>query len=248
LTHRLKEVKTMTEINDHADQPVRPDMHVPTDNPARAEFRRLTTPRAAAAAGILFGLLFGTSLVLLRTALPADLSAGTGWVEQGARRISLALGLMPFAGIAFLWFIGVVRDRLGDFEDRFFATVFFGSSLLFLAMVFVSMALAGGILASARLSPNTTPLIEVIHFGRAVMLQISNVYALRMAGVIMISLGTIWWRTGTMPRWLAVITYLLAGALLLVVNLSVWVALFFPAWVFLISVFILVSNLRTSDR
>jgi hypothetical protein len=69
-----------------------------------------------------------------------------------------------------------------------------------------------------------------------------------MAGVIMISLGTIWWRTGTMPRWLAVITYLLAGALLLVVNLSVWVALFFPAWVFLISVFILVSNLRTSDR
>jgi hypothetical protein len=27
--------------------------------------------------------------------------------------VSLALGLLPFAGIAFLWFIGVVRDRLG---------------------------------------------------------------------------------------------------------------------------------------
>ena len=54
---------------------------------------------------------------------------------------------MPFAGIAFLWFIGVVRDRLGRLEDQFFSTVFFGSGLLFLAMVFVSMAIAGGMVA-----------------------------------------------------------------------------------------------------
>jgi hypothetical protein len=43
----------------------------------------------------------------------------------------LALYLVPFAGIAFLWFIGVLRDRLGELEDRFFATVFFGSGLLY---------------------------------------------------------------------------------------------------------------------
>ena len=55
---------------------------------------------------------------------------------------------MPFAGIAYLWFIGVVRDKLGDFEDRFFSSVFFGSSLLFLAMVFVSMAIVFGILTT----------------------------------------------------------------------------------------------------
>ena len=42
------------------------------------------------------------------------------------------MNLIPFAGIAFLWFIGVLRDRLGEQEDRFFATVFFGSGLLFL--------------------------------------------------------------------------------------------------------------------
>jgi hypothetical protein len=39
-----------------------------------------------------------------------------------------------------LWFIGVLRDRLGQLEDRFFATVFFGSGLLFLAMLFTSAA------------------------------------------------------------------------------------------------------------
>jgi hypothetical protein len=26
----------------------------------------------------------------------------------------LALNLVPFAGLAFLWFIGVLRDRLGQ--------------------------------------------------------------------------------------------------------------------------------------
>lgn len=56
---------------------------------------------------------------------------------------------MPFAGIAFLWFIGVIRDRLGDHEDRFFASVFLGSGLIFLATVFVAMAIAGALLAGA---------------------------------------------------------------------------------------------------
>jgi hypothetical protein len=214
----------------------------------RNELRRLTSPRAAALAGILFAILFTISLVLLRTALPETLTSETAWVERGAQQISVALGLMPFAGISFLWFIGVVRDRLGGFEDQLFATVFFGSSLLFLAMVFVASAIAGGILASARISADELLQREVVFFGRAVMLQITNVYALRMAGVFMISLGTIWWRTGLMPRWLAIITLLLALSLLLVSNLSLWVTLIFPAWVFMISLFILLRNVQAEDQ
>ena len=211
----------------------------------QVEFRRLTTPRAAAIAGILFGLLFATSLVLIRTAIPEYLSDDVAWVEQGAGRITVALELMPFAGIAFLWFIGVVRDRLGDFEDRLFATVTLGSGLLFLAMVFVSTAIAGGILASSQFYTGDTLNENVIYFSRALMLQISNIYALRMAGVFMISLGTIWLRTGLMPRWLAVITYLVALALLVVINQSVWITIVFPLWVFAISVFFLVRNIKT---
>ena len=211
------------------------------------QFKMLTTPRAAAIAGILFGVFFAVSLVLLRASLPENLSAETDWIELGAGRITIALSLMPYAGIAFLWFIGVVRDRLGQFEDRFFSTVFFGSSLLFLGMVFISMAIIGGILASYRLGPDKTLHEDVIYFGRAVMLQISNIYALRMAGVSMISLGTIWLRTGLMPKWLALISYLLALTLLLVINLSLWVALIFPVWVFVISVLILIGNVKKSS-
>ena len=206
------------------------------------EYRKLTTPRAAAIAGILFALLFATSITLLRIAVPQGLTIEVDWLERGATKITLAIGLMPFAGVAFLWFIGVVRDRLGEYEDRLFSTVFFGSSLLFLAMVFVAMAIAGSILAVGRIDAQISLSNEIIYFGRALMLQVSNVYALRMAGVSMISLATIWWRTGLMPRWLVIVTYLLALALLVIINLNLWVALIFPAWVFVISVFKLVTT------
>jgi hypothetical protein len=203
------------------------------------DYRRLNTPRSAAAAGILFGVLFSASLILLRWAIPEGITSDLGWIVSGATKISLALGLMPFAGIAYLWFIGVIRDKLGDFEDRFFSSVFYGSSLLFLAMVFTSMAIAGSIVATYSLISGETPDYTVIYFGRVLMLQVSNVYALRMAGVTMMSLGTIWMRTGLMPRWLALLTLGLALALLVVVNFSLWVTLVFPAWVFLISLYIL---------
>ncbi|QSE90758.1 hypothetical protein JWS13_20080 [Rhodococcus pseudokoreensis] len=199
-----------------------------------AEYHRLRTPRAAAVAGVVFGVLFASSIVLLRSALPG--AAGTPWVSHQTQ-ITTALILAPFASIAFLWFIGVIRDRLGDLEDRFFSTVFLGSGLLFLSTTFVSMALAGGMLAISRL-PNA-PQNDLVYFGREVMLHVNNVYGVRMAGVFMISLGTIWLRTGLMPRWLAVATYLLSLTLLVVVSFSLWVTLVFPAWVMVISVYIL---------
>jgi hypothetical protein len=94
----------------------------------------------------LFGLLFATSLILMRSAIPEKITADIDWVTSGEAKIRLGMGLIPFAGVAYLWFIGVVRDRLGDYEDRFLSTVFFGSSLLCLAMTFISNAIAGGIL------------------------------------------------------------------------------------------------------
>jgi len=206
--------------------------------------KRLTTPRAAAIAGIAFAILFSASMVLIGLSMPAESGEPGAWVEQGGSRVSLALSLMPFSGIAFLWFVGVVRDRLGAFEDQLFSTVFFGSGLLFLAMTFAAAAVAGGIIASYTLGVGESVRSDVYMFGRTLMGQIFGVYALRMAGVFMISLGTIWLRTGVMPRWLAVVTYLLALVLLLSFSLSVWMVLVFPGWVFVISVTILIHNLR----
>ena len=114
---------------------------------------RLTTPRAAAVAGILFSVLLIVSLTLIRSAIPADTQDAKAVLSGSSSSILLALNLLPFAGIAFLWFIGVVRDRLGAYEDRFFATVFLGSGLLFLAMLFTSAAVAGGLMIAYGAAP-----------------------------------------------------------------------------------------------
>jgi hypothetical protein len=206
--------------------------------------RRLTTPRAAAVAGILFGLLLSIAYVLIRVSIPPDPADGGAWLEERASTVALALSLVPIAGIAFLWFIGVIRDRIGSLEDRFFSSVFFGSGLLYLAMTFVSAALAGGLLTSYALIPNQLMDSGLYTFSRAVMWRISNVYAIRMAGVFMISLGTISVRTRIMHRGLAFLTYALALVLLVSIGLSLWVTLIFPAWVLVVSVYILVLNLR----
>jgi hypothetical protein len=205
---------------------------------------RLKTPRAAAMAGIVFSILLITSLVLIRISVPANPEDAGTWLSSGWKTISLALHLLPFAGIAFLWFIGVLRDRIGASEDRFFATVFLGSGLLFLAMLFASAAVAAGIMMEYRTTPGKLMESGTYTFGRTVAYQIINVYALRMAGVFMISTCTLSIRTRIFPRWMAFLGYGLSLLLLLSIGYLYWAPLVFPLWVLLISVHILLANLK----
>jgi hypothetical protein len=208
----------------------------------------LTTPRAAAAAGILFSLLLITCLVLIRITVPADPQDAGAWLSGGAGAANLALHLLPSAGIAFLWFIGVLRDRLGQHEDKLFATVFFGSGLLFLALLFASAAVAGGLLR--MYGSNARLLIDsgLYTFGRTVTYEMLTVYTLKMAGVFMISTCTLSLRTGIIPRWMAYLGLVLALFLLLSLGTFSWAPLVFPLWVFLISVHILRANLGRSGQ
>lgn len=181
---------------------------------------RLSTPRAAALAGVMFAVLFTTVIVLMRTAVP----------DGGDGRARVAAILMPFAGIAFLWFIGVVRDGFGGFEDKFFSTVFIGSGLLFLAMMFAASATN---MAAAHSSGSTA------EFANELMLALAKTYGLRMAAVFMITLATIWLKTSLMPRWLVVATYLAAVGILVASDTSMWLVLAFPLWVLFVSVLLL---------
>jgi hypothetical protein len=205
---------------------------------------RAATPIAGSITGILFAILFSAA-VLLMVGSVSELATDTGaWLESGARNFRIGLGLLPFAGIFFLWFIAVARQHVGQQEDQFFATVFLGSGLLFLAMIFTAAAAAGAIVASyardaAGFGGSTTYL-----FARHLFAQIFNVYALRMAAVFVLSQATIWMRTGVMPKWLAFLSYAVALVLLFVVSQATIVVLIFPAWVLLISAFILAKALR----
>ncbi len=183
-------------------------------------------------------------MTLVGLSIPAGGLADSTWLETNGNMVSLALLLIPYAGIAFLWFIGVIRDQLGDAEDRLFSTVFLGSGLLFMALTFLVAALAGGLLSSYAILSNTLVESGVFLYGRSVIYQVLNIYAIRMAGVFMISLGTIWLRTKVMPRGWTILTYALALVLLLSIGLSLWVILVFPAWVLVVSVRILILNLH----
>ena len=142
----------------------------------------LKTPKAAAIAGIAFSLLMFTIFWLLRRSVPADPLESGAWLATDARTVALALNLIPFAGVAFLWFIGVLRDRLGQQEDRFFATVFFGSALLFLAMLFVAAAVIGAvILVAASAEPNELINSATFRFARAATYIVMNVYAIKIS-------------------------------------------------------------------
>ena len=119
-----------------------------TETSVTSRRKALKTPRSAAIAGIIFSVLYGASMVLINLSLPHEPTAFLAWLEADTTTVTLALNLIPFAGIAFLWFIGVIRDLLSDMEDRLFATVFLGSGLLFLALTFIGAALAAGLLSS----------------------------------------------------------------------------------------------------
>lgn len=204
-----------------------------------------TTPRAAAVAGIIFTLVFSLGIVLVRVSVNA-LDNGE-FTADTQRQLTWSMALMPFAGIAFLWFLGVIRHQLGENEDKFFATVTLGSGLLFVAMSFVASAVAVGMMTAYGDGGSHDSYV----FGRTVIDQVFNIYALKMAALFMSSLGTLWQKTEVMPRTLAWGTYILSFILLASVSRNLWLTLLFPAWVLVISIFILVTGLRrrgdTSD-
>ena len=183
---------------------------------------------------MLFALLFGTALVLIRLALPEGAEPGAQWLESGSTNLKIAAIVMPFAGIAFLWFMGVVRDGLGRYEDKFFSTVFIGSGLLFLAMMFVAAGVGAG-LERSHAAGNP----DVAAFGQMVLLAVQKTYALRMAAVFMISLATIWLKTGLMPRGLVAVSYVAAVGLLIASDITMWLTLAFPIWVLVVSLLLL---------
>lgn len=184
-------------------------------------------------------MLFGATLILIRVKMPEGVGDSTEWLDSQKDGILTATKLMPFAGITFLWFIGVVRDNLGRYEDRFFASVVLGSGLLFLAMMFVSTAVAAALVVTNAGVTDPAAHVEVIAFGRMIVVSAAKTYAIRMAAVFMISLATIWLKTGLMPRWLVAVSYLVALGLLIAGDVSMWLTLAFPVWVLIVSALIL---------
>jgi len=203
-------------------------------------------PPAVAISGVIFSVLFIASLVCVRLAIPADPTESGVWLADPTLRgwVRFALKLIPFTGIAFLWFMAVLRNRIGALEDRFFATVFLSSGLLFVAMLFASAAVAGAMLETFAVEGRLTTQSELFAFGRRTSHALMNLYTIKMAAVFVFVTSSIGLHTDFLPRWLAFVGFAVGLVLLLVITDYPWIVLLFPLWVLLVSAYILVEDLR----
>jgi hypothetical protein len=202
-------------------------------------------PRGVAISGIVFSALYITSLVIVRLAVPADPRDPGIWLADPTHRhwVSIALNLVPFTGIAFLWFMAVLRNRIGLLEDRFFATVFLGSGLLFVAMLFATVAVSRGLLETFATPGRPSASSEAYAVGRAMAYAFMNTFGMRMAAIFMFVTSMIGLRTAVLARWVSFTGFALGLILLLVITDFPWITLGFPFWVLLVSAYILVEDL-----
>ena len=205
--------------------------------------RQLRAPWAASIAGLLFAVLFTAALVLLRSQ-PMVTAGDVELVRlySTGQDLPVLIGglyLAPFAGIMFLWFIAVIRDQLGEREDRFFATVFFGSGVLFVALMFAATALASAPSVGVRYLDQAPPTAFTMGLLRALSYTFLFAFATRAAAVFLIATATIGLRSRVFPRWFAVTGYLLGILLLVVVTAWDWIIVVLPAWVAVVSLYIL---------
>jgi hypothetical protein len=210
-----------------------------------ASARALTRPRGAAIAGVIFSVLTIVALGLVRYAVPGTLTPGTGtWLSEPGRRnlIEIALDLIPFAGIAFLWLLAVLRSSLGALEDQFFATLFLASGLLFVASLFGAAAVTDALVESVA-AGNVRG--DTYYFGRYMSDTLLNLFAMKMAAVFIFSTCTIGTRTAIFPRWVAFVGYACGLILLLAIADWRWIALLFPSWTLLVSAQLLLADFRS---
>jgi hypothetical protein len=221
-------------------------MTIPIAEPPLTAERR--APRSAGLAGIVFSVLFLALALLLGARPPAGLTESglIEWFELTAKTpVTIAvLYVAPFAGIAFLWFLAVVRDRIGVREDRFLSTVFLGSGLLFVAMFWAAGAAIASLVAGNRFEGGPPLDATTLETFRSLAFSFLFVFAARAAAVFMIVTSTIALRTAVFPRWLVIAGYVIAVVMLLSLSALQWVVLLFPAWVFVLSLFILNSEIR----
>ena len=199
--------------------------------------------RAAGVAGILFAVLYTASLLLLLGRQPANASVAAlaAWIQENEQRWYVGLQMIPFAGIAFLWFVATIRNRIGRREDQFLATVFIGSGLLFVAMTFVGGAAAAAPVTLKSLSGIAVD-ADAATIGRGIAYALYFVYGIKMAAVFILVSSTIGLRSGALPRWFCLLGYPTAVALLLVVFVSEYIVFVFPIWVTATSLILIVER------
>jgi hypothetical protein len=165
--------------------------------------------------------------------------------ESGSVTIA-SLYLMPFAGIAFIWFVVALRMWISGTHRRanvLLSNVQLLSGIAYIILLFVA---AGSLSATAAVihsaGGNADPLFAILlpSFGDTIV----AVFATRMAAMFVITTTSIARSADVLPRWFVWLSYALGIVLLLSSSISRLLVLAFPAWLLVLSVLLLMRARR----
>lgn len=202
--------------------------------------------RIAAVSGLVFAVLIVVALVLLYRApsLSDPDAAYVAFYANGGDQLFVAVGLylVPFAGIAFLWHMTAIRNVLDTITPTP-STMAHGLNLLagvlFVTLLFAGTAAVGAVAFGIYFGhtpaedPTTARALTALGYG------LGFVFAVRGAGMFALTTTTLLRNAKVLPAIPAIVAYVLAAFLLLAVTKNPVAVLVFPAWVVLISVFLL---------
>ena len=213
--------------------------------------RALSSGEAAALAGLAAAVLLSLSVALLqRQPGVGSSTANLAWYADSGNRFTVFLGLnlAPFGVVAFLWFIAVIRRRLGEREDQFFATVFFGSGIAFGLLTITAAVCAAAPTLVVRFSGETSLDQSTVGLAHGLWYGLWNVSASRLVGVFMAATSTIGMRFGALPTWLSRVGVVLGVLLGLTGAFAGPLDFIFPVWLALVSVTLLFNERRARRR
>lgn len=205
---------------------------------------RQQKPESAAIAGIVYALAAGASLFIIDSVPKGlDEEAWNTWVSDSSnlQSLYLALILATVSAVAFLWYVAVVRRRIGEREDKFFATVFFGSAVVYVSLWLVAASVVASpavldSLSGQSLTWDVYLLIEGL--GGSLL-----VYAApRIQAVFVASSSTMYLRTGVVPKWLGYLGLLLAVGMFFLPIVWTPIGLGMPAFVLITSIVVLLTR------
>jgi hypothetical protein len=203
---------------------------------------RLRTVQSAAVAGVVAAVGWSVVLASMLDAPPLDASDAeiNEYYLNVTEGLAAADGveLLAVATIGFLWFIGVIRNRVGKAEPKLFGTVFLGSGILFAAVLFAGVA---ALAAPAVLATETDRVVDpdVAAMARSMARILLGAVAPRIGSVFVFSFSTLALRTGALPRWVLVVSYLAGTFMFVSVTLATLPLYLFPGWVAFVSVVLL---------
>ena len=204
----------------------------------------------AALAGVVFGVLYLVAFIILGRIPDSEASTETleSFYDSDGNRFAIQFAgafVVPLAGIALLWFTAAVRHRVASLatrEDQLLSTVQLLSAAVYVSMIFAATAVLTA--PTIAVDSGTATAAEVATERPLVVVgdTILVVFALRAAGVFIAAGATRAFRSGLIPRWFAIASYVLVLVLLVTVARFRIVSLLFPVWVATMSLIVLLRR------